>query len=85
MTKEHLMGLKDLFAAHAEEPAVKTHSVNVAGMHCPACEKLVSVALEDRGAKNVCANHETGVVEYEGELERDLLAEAIAEAGFELA
>jgi len=79
------MGLKDLFAAHADEAAAAKHSVNVAGMHCPACEKLVSTALEDRGAKNVRANHETGVVEYEGELEQTMLAEAIAEAGFELA
>ncbi|MBO7674161.1 MAG: heavy-metal-associated domain-containing protein [Atopobiaceae bacterium] len=78
------MGLKDLFAAHSEATAQK-HCVNVAGMHCPACEKLVSTALEDRGAKNVRANHETGVVEYEGELEQALLSEAIAEAGFELA
>lgn len=80
------MGLKDLFAAHANEeaPAAK-NTVNVAGMHCPACEKLVSTALEDRGARNVSANHETGVVEYEGELESALIAEAISEAGFELA
>ena len=45
----------------------------------------MSTALEDRGAKNVLANHETGIVEYEGELEQAILAEAIAEAGFELA
>lgn len=79
------MGLKDIFAAHAGEKPAPKNAVNVAGMHCPACEKLVSAALEERGAKNVVANHETGVVEYEGELERTLLSEAIAEAGFELA
>lgn len=79
------MGLKDLFAAHATEETTQRHSVSVAGMHCNACEKLVATALEDRGATNVVANHDTGVVEYEGELEQALLAEAIAEAGFELA
>ena len=79
------MGLKDLFAAHATEKPTQRHSVNVAGMHCGACERLVSTALEDRGATNVVANHDTGVVEYEGELEQALIAEAIAEAGFELA
>ncbi|MDO4797447.1 MAG: heavy metal-associated domain-containing protein [Coriobacteriales bacterium] len=79
------MGLKDLFAAHAGDEQAAKNSINVAGMHCGACEKLVCTALEDRGAKNVTASHETGVVEYEGELEASLVAEAIAEAGFELA
>ncbi len=79
------MGLKDLFAAHAEQAPATKNSISVAGMHCNACEKLVSMALEDCGAKNVVANHVTGVVEYEGELEQSLLGEAIANAGFELA
>ena len=82
------MGLKDLFAAHSgneEEAPATRRTVNVAGMHCNACEKLVCTALEDRGAKNVVANHETGVVEYEGELEAALIEEAVAEAGFSLA
>lgn len=81
------MGLKDLFAKHAEdgEATPTTCSVSVAGMRCPACEKLMATALEDRGARNVVANHETGVVEFEGELAQELIAEAVAEAGFELA
>ena len=54
-------------------------------MHCNACEKLVCTALEDRGATNVTADHATGVVEYEGELEAALIAEAVTEAGFKLA
>ena len=78
------MGLKDLFAAHGDDASAKKHSINVGGMHCPSCEKLVSTALEDRGAKNVSANHETGVVEYEGELEQNLISEAVSEAGFTL-
>lgn len=79
------MGLKDIFAAHADQKAAPTCSITVEGMHCNACEKLVATALEDRGAKNVVANHETGVVEYEGELERAVVAEAVSEAGFTLA
>jgi copper chaperone CopZ len=82
---EETMGLKDIFAAHASEVPQKKNTIKVAGMHCNACEKLVSTALEDRGAKNVTTDHETGVVEYEGELESSLVSEAIAEAGFELA
>lgn len=82
------MGLKDLFAAHAQDDAQKASescSINVEGMHCNACEKLVSTALEDRGASNVVANHETGVVTFDGALSQDTIAEAIAEAGFKLA
>lgn len=79
------MGLKDLFAAHAQEVPAQRHSVEVAGMHCNACEKLVATALEDRGATCVNANHETGMVEYEGELSQTDVADAIAEAGFALA
>ena len=83
------MGLKDLFAAHAQgahvDATAERHSVQVEGMHCSACEKLVSTALEDRGAKNVCASHETGLVEYEGTLSDDLVSEAIVSAGFKLA
>ncbi len=88
LRERNAMGLKDLFAAHTgndEEAPATRHTVNVAGMHCSACEKLVSTALEDRGAKNVVANHETGAVEYEGELEAELIEEAVAEAGFSLA
>ncbi len=80
------MGLKDIFAKHAEgddAPAAKT-TITVSGMHCPACEKRMCLALEDRGARNAVANHNTGVVEYEGELEQALIVEAVSEAGFEL-
>lgn len=80
------MGLKDLFAAHAgNEQSARKSTITVEGMHCNACEKLVCTALEDRGATNVSASHETGIVEFEGNLEQDLVAEAIAEAGFTLA
>ena len=79
------MGLKDIFAAHNGSEQASKQAINVAGMHCNACEKLVCAALEERGAKNVVANHKTGVVEYEGELGQNLLEEAITEAGFTLA
>ena len=78
------MGLKDLLAAHGSDASAAKKTIKVDGMHCPSCEKLVSTALEDRGAKNVSANHETGVVEYEGELEQNLISEAVSEAGFTL-
>ncbi len=80
------MALKDLFAAHSSEtPKAATHTIQVAGMHCGACEKLVSEALAERGASNVVANHETGAVTYEGELNEAAIAEAVTTAGFELA
>lgn len=88
------MGLKDLFAAHAgaEGQAVaetkttaETHTVHVDGMHCNACEKRMCMALEERGATNAQANHETGLVTYEGDLDAATVAEAVASVGFELA
>lgn len=78
------MGLKDLFAAHDGSKAQEKHTINVAGMRCGGCEKLVSTALGDRGACNVVANHETGEVTFEGALDEAVVAEAIAEAGFSL-
>ena len=84
------MGLKDLFAAHAAEgapyeEAAEAHRIRVAGMHCNACEQLVSGALADRGATDVAADHNTGVVTYRGDLSDEAVAQAIAEAGFRLA
>lgn len=80
------MGLKDLFASHAgTEAKAEQHSINVEGMHCNACEKLVGSALEDLGATDVSASHQTGVVTYRGELDRDAIAKAVSAAGFELA
>ena len=79
------MGLKDLFAAHAGEKADAQHTINVEGMHCNACERLVSDALTEAGATDVVANHETGVVTYAGELEDAVVAEAVTKAGFKVA
>ena len=82
------MGLKDLFAAHAgaeAEPSAEVHSVRVEGMHCNACEKRMCMALEERGATNVQADHETGIVRYEGDLDAAMVADAVSSTGFQLA
>lgn len=79
------MGLKDLFAAHAETGAAETHTINVSGMHCNACEKLVADALTEAGASDVVANHETGVVTFTGEIADAAVADAVSGAGFTLA
>lgn len=78
------MGLKDLFAAHAEagSAGVAGHEINVAGMHCGACERRLCDALEELGATNVTANHQTGKVTYDGELEEALIADAVRSVGF---
>ena len=79
------MGLKDLFAAHDGSAATPASEISVVGMHCNACERLVSDALEGLGATNVKADHESGRVTYTGELDADQVAEAIAKAGFKVA
>ena len=60
-------------------------TINVKGMHCPHCDMLVTMELEDRGAKDVKANHETGVVTFGGELAPEQVKEAVEAAGFSLA
>lgn len=81
------MGLKDLFAAHADttQNASEEHVIHVDGMHCNACERLVCTALEERGATHVTANHESGEVVYCGELDETTIADAVSSAGFSLA
>ena len=79
------MGLKDLFAAHDGSAAAPACEIKVEGMHCHACEQLVSDALAGLGATNVTADHESGKVTYSGDLDADKVAEAIAGAGFKVA
>lgn len=80
------MALKDLFAAHAGNASKgEKHTIMVTGMHCGACERLVSEALTERGATDVVADHETGAVTYRGELDDASIADAVAGAGFKLA
>ena len=80
------MGLKDLFAAHATDTSAKgeQHEVKVLGMHFNACEQLVSAALEERGATDVHADHESGRVTYYGDLDAAAISEAVTSAGFQL-
>lgn len=79
------MGLKDLFAAHDGTGAKKEQTIEVEGMHCNACERLVSDALTSLGATDVVADHVSGKVSFCGELGHDEMASAISEAGFKLA
>jgi len=51
-------------------------------MHCPKCETLLSISLEDLGAENVVANRETGVVEFDGDLDPEAVRSAVEECGF---
>jgi copper chaperone CopZ len=78
------MGLKDLFAAHDGSATAPVSEISVEGMHCNACERLVSDALEGLGAKDVTADHESGRVTYSGELDAGQVADAIAKAGFKV-
>ncbi len=60
-------------------------TINVKGMHCAHCDMLVTMELEDRGATDVKADHETGVVTFEGDLAPETVKEAVEAAGFEVA
>ena len=60
-------------------------TINVIGMHCAHCDMLVTMELEDRGAKDVKADHETGVVTFEGDLSPEQVKEAVEAAGFSVA
>ena len=61
---------------------------DVVGMHCHSCEMLVVSELEDAGATNVVANHETGKVTFDdedGKLTDEIVKQAVEAAGFSLA
>lgn len=59
--------------------------IQVEGMHCKHCEMLVTMELEDRGAKDVKTDASTGTVTYEGDLTPQQVSQAIEAAGFKLA
>lgn len=59
--------------------------IQVEGMHCKHCEMLVTMELEDRGAKDVKADASCGTVTYEGDLTPQQVSQAIEAAGFKLA
>ena len=56
--------------------------VKVEGMHCPKCEMLVAVSLEDLGAQDVVASREAGTVEFDGDLDPEAVKAAIEACGF---
>lgn len=60
------------------------HVIHVEGMHCAHCEMLAKVELEDRGAKNVHADAETGTVTFDGDLTSAQVEAAIEAAGFKI-
>lgn len=60
---------------------------NVAGMHCDGCERSIGTALEQiAGVRIVSADHESGIVVVDSadDTERDALAAAIEEAGYDV-
>ncbi len=61
-------------------------TINVKGMHCSSCEMLITDALEEKGAKNVSANHKTGevVVEHNKSLSKDAIRLSIMDEGYEV-
>ena len=59
--------------------------VQVKGMHCAHCDMLVTMELEDRGATDVVADHESGLVRFEGDLSPEQVKEAVEAAGFSIA
>lgn len=60
-------------------------TIDVKGMHCAHCDMLVTMELEDRGATNVKADHETGKVTFDGDLSPEVVKEAVEAAGFSIA
>lgn len=60
-------------------------TVNVEGMHCKHCEMLITMELEDRGAKDVKADAASGTVAFEGDLTPQQVQEAVEAAGFKVA
>lgn len=60
-------------------------TIEVTGMGCEGCEDIVQTAVtEVRGVDDATADHENGVVEYDGDADRDSLVEAIGFAGYDV-
>lgn len=61
-------------------------TIEVTGMGCDGCEDIVENAVgEVYGVDEVEADYETGVVEYEGDVDRDDITEAIEFADYAVA
>jgi len=58
---------------------------DVDGMSCGGCEQNVEDALADLdGVEAASADHEAGTVTVDGDADRDAVAAAVAEAGYEV-
>lgn len=61
-------------------------TMEVTGMGCDGCEVIVENAVSAvRGVDDVDADHESGVVEYDGDADPVTIAEAINFAGYDVA
>lgn len=60
-------------------------TIEVTGMGCDGCEDIIENALgEVHGVQDIEADHESGIVEYEGDPDLDAVAEAVDFAGYEV-
>lgn len=58
-------------------------TIAVSGLGCDGCEEIVETAVSEvRGVESASADHEEGVVEYEGEADQDDITEAVEFAGY---
>lgn len=65
---------------------MKRALLHIEGMHCPSCEKLVSMALSGKGIKveNVNANRGEAIVVFDDGFDHDKVFGVIEEAGYKL-
>jgi copper chaperone CopZ len=58
----------------------------VRGMHCPSCEKLLSMEIGDLpGVEGVKADWKAGTVQVEGgKLDSDAIKKAIRDSGYKI-
>jgi copper chaperone CopZ len=61
---------------------VSMAELHVEGMHCKHCEMLVREELKARGAKDVHADAQSGLVTFKGDLTEEQAKEAVVAAGF---
>ncbi len=65
--------------------AIKKYILKISGMHCPSCEKLISMALEKRGFSVEKVSHGEGIAIATGnEIAIDELKKEISSLGYEL-
>lgn len=60
-------------------------TLTVSGMACDGCEEAVVEALEGvSGVESASADHEAGTATAEGDADREALAAAIEDAGYDV-